>query len=303
MKAMVPLADAAEQMGGVPDGVELLAWPGAGPLPPGSDEVEFYVPPFLGAGEPIEVMTRLPRLRVVQLLTAGAEAALAAVPPGVTLCRAGGVHDPSTAEWVVAVILGALRELPRFALAQEQGRWDHSGTDVLAGKTVLILGAGSIGAAVEHRLAGFEVQVRRAARRARDGVTAIEDVPELLGEVDVVVVLVPLTSATRGLIDGPFLARMRDGALLVNGARGPVVDTGALLAELASGRLRAALDVTDPEPLPPGHPLWSAPGLLLTPHVAGSTPLSVPRSYALLRRQLQRYVDGEPLKHVVVGEY
>lgn len=303
MKVLVPRPDAAEQMGGVPAGVQLLVWPGSGPLPAGSEQVEFYVPPFLAAGEPIEAMSALPALRVVQLLTAGAEALLGSLPPGVTLCRAAGVHDPSTAEWVVAVTLAALRDLPRFTLAQHEGRWDYAATDVLAGKTVLILGAGSIGAAVERRLAGFEVTVLRAARRGRDGVTTIEDVPDLLPEIDVVVVLVPLTPATRGLIDAAFLARMRDGALLVNGARGPVVDTDALLAELQAGRLKAALDVTDPEPLPAGHPLWSAPGLLLTPHVAGSTPLTVPRAFALVRRQLERYVAGEPLEHQVAGEY
>lgn len=303
MKALVPHPDAAERMGGVPPGVELLFWPGTGALPPGSDDVEFYVPPFLGAAEAVAAMSRLPQLRVVQLLTAGAEALLGSVPPGVTLCRGGGVHDPSTAEWVVTVILATLRDIPRFVRAQDEGRWDYASTDVLADKTVLIVGAGSIGAAVERRLAGFEVQIRRAARRARDGVTAIDDVPDLLPEVDVVVLLVPLTDSTRGLVDAAFLRRMRDGALLVNGARGPVVDTDALLAELRSGRLRVALDVTDPEPLPPGHPLWSAPGLLVTPHVAGSTPLTVPRAYALVRRQLQRHLAGEQLDYVVAGDY
>ncbi|MEP6461968.1 MAG: 2-hydroxyacid dehydrogenase [Frankiaceae bacterium] len=303
MKVLVPHPDAIDQMGGVPAGVELLVWPGSGPLPPGSEDVEFYVPPFLGTGDAVAAMVRLPKLRVVQLLTAGAEALLGSVPPGVTLCRGGGVHDPSTAEWVVTVILAALRDIPRFVRAQDEGRWDYAPTDVLAGKTVLIVGAGSIGAAVERRLAGFEVQVRRAARRAREGVTAIADVPDLLPEVDVIVVLVPLTAGTRGLVDAAFLRRMRDGALLVNGARGAVVDTEALVVELSTGRLRAALDVTDPEPLPPGHPLWSAPGLLVTPHVAGSTPLTVPRAYALVRRQLERYQAGEPLDYIITGEY
>lgn len=303
MKALVPHPNAASQMRGVPAGVDLLFWPGEGPLPAGSEEVEFYVPPFLGAGEPARMISELPALRVVQLLTAGVEALLDAVPPGVTLCRAGGVHDPATAEWVVTVMLAALRDIPRFVRAQDEGRWDYTHTDVLAGKTVLMVGAGSIGAAVERRLAGFEVRVLRAARTAREGVTAIKDVPALLPEVDVVVLLVPLTGATRGLVDAAFLAGMRDGALLVNGARGPVVDTDALLAELSAGRLRAAVDVTDPEPLPPGHPLWSTPGLLLTPHVAGSTPLTMPRSYALVRRQIERYLAGEPLEYVVTGEY
>ena len=301
--ALVPHADAAAWMGGVPDGVEVLVWPGSGPLPPGAQDAQVFVPPFLSSGEPLAVMATLPALRVVQLLTAGAEAVRGHVPPGVTVCRAAGVHDPSTAEWVLATILASLRDIPRFVLAQAAGRWDYTPTDVLAGKTVLIVGVGSIGAAVEARLSGFDVEVLRAARHARDGVAAIEDVGALLPRADVVVVLVPLTEETHGLVDASFLARMKDRALLVNAARGPVVDTAALLAELQTGRLRAALDVTEPEPLPAGHPLWSAPGILITPHVAGSTPLSLPRSYALVRRQLERYVAGEPLHHVVTGEY
>lgn len=304
MRAMVPDSDAAEVMGGVPSGVELLRWDGRSALPDGAAEVEFYVPSFLAKDdEPLAAMSRLPRLRVVQLLTAGAEVVLPHVPPGVTLCTARGAHDASTAEWVVGALLASLRELPRFTRAQDAGRWDYGPTDALAGKTVLFVGAGSICGALERRLAGFEVSVLRAARRAREGVVAMADVPDLLPQADVVVLLVPLTRATRGLVDAKFLAHLRDGALLVNAARGPVVDTDALLAELTSGRLRAALDVTDPEPLPAGHPLWSAPGLLLTPHVGGSTPLGKPRAYAIVKAQLERFQRGEPLVNVVSEEY
>ncbi len=303
VKALVPHPEAADLMGGTPYGVELLVWEGAGPLPAGAEEVEFFVPPFLAVGEPIAAMGRLPRLRVVQLLTAGAEAVLPHLPHGVVLCTARGVHDASTAEWVVGATLAVLREFPRFTIARQEGRWDFGPTDALADKTVLIVGYGSIGAAVERRLGGFEISVVRAARHARDGVVSIDELPGLLPQADVVVVLVPLTADTTGLVDGSFLARMRDGALLVNAARGPVVDTDALLAELRSGRLRAALDVTDPEPLPAGHPLWSAPGLFLTPHVAGSTPLAMPRGYALVRSQLERYVADEPLCNQVTGDY
>lgn len=300
----MPDADAAELMGGVPDGVELLRWDGSAPIPDGAEAVEFYVPSFLARDdEPLAVMSRLPGLRVIQLLTAGAEVVLPYVPDGVTLCTARGAHDASTAEWVLAAMLAGLREFPRFLRAQDAGTWDHGSTGALADKTVLIVGAGSIGGAVERRLAGFEVSVLRAARRAREGVTAIEDVADLLPGADVVVLLVPLTASTRGLVDADFLARMPDRALLVNAARGPVVDTDALVAELTAGRLHAALDVTDPEPLPPDHPLWSAPGLLLTPHVAGSTPLAKPRSYGIVKAQLQRYLKGEPLANVVEGDY
>lgn len=290
-------------MGGVPAGVELSIWPGEGTPPPEAELAEFYVPSFLAQGESLAVMSRMPRLRVVQLLTAGSEAVAPYVPEGVTLCNARGVHDPSTAEWVVGAILAVLHDFPRFARAQADQRWDYEWTDALMGKRVLIVGAGSIAGAVERRLAAFEVPVRKVARSARPGVEPVAALPRLLPETDIVVLLVPLTEETRGLVDAAFLAALPDAALVVNAARGPVVDTAALLTELQAGRLRAALDVTDPEPLPPGHPLWDAPGLLLTPHVAGSTPLSLPRAYALIRAQLGRAAAGEPLANVVSGGY
>ena len=220
-----------------------------------------------------------------------------------TLCNARGVHDAGTAEWVVTAILAALRQFDHFAREQAVAHWDYRFTDCLDGKTVLIVGYGAIGAAVEQRLAGFELEVRRVARNPRPGVAAVSDLPRLLPAADVVVVLAPVTPDTIGMVDAEFLRRMHDGALLVNAARGSLVVTGALLAELQRGRLRAALDVTDPEPLPPGHPLWTAPNVLITPHVAGSTPASERRMLRLIREQAGRHVRGEPLANVISGEY
>jgi phosphoglycerate dehydrogenase-like enzyme len=168
---------------------------------------------------------------------------------------------------------------------------------------VLILGHGSIGAALERRLEGFEVDVVRVARTPRDGVHGIDELTDLLPGADIVVVLVPATPETRGLLDAGLLGRMRDGALLVNVSRGTVVDQDALLAELQAGRLRAALDVTDPEPLPEGHPLWAAPGLVLTPHVGGGTAAMAPRARRLVEDQLRRWAAGEPLANVITGDY
>jgi phosphoglycerate dehydrogenase-like enzyme len=168
---------------------------------------------------------------------------------------------------------------------------------------VLILGHGSIGRAVEVRLAPFHVRFTRVARRERAGVRAIDDLADLLGDADAVVVLVPLTDATRRLLDAQMLARMKPGALLINAARGPVIDTEALVALLNERRIRAALDVTDPEPLPEGHPLWSAPGLILTPHVAGDVPRFPQRAMELIAAQVRRYVAGEPLRNVVSDGY
>jgi len=299
----VPVPEVAAALEGLPGATVEVVAPDGGPLPTGAAEVEFYVPPFFPAQPAIEVMADLPRLRVVQALTAGIDRYLPHLPPAVTLCNARGAHDASTAEWVVAAILAAVRELPYFAREQAARRWSYRFTDNLAGKTVLIVGSGSIGQAVERRLAGFEVEVRRVARRAREGVAPVSGLPGLLPTADVVVILAPVTAETIGMVDARFLARMRDGALLVNAARGSLVVTDALAAELRQGRLRAAVDVTDPEPMGPGHPLWEAPGLLITPHVAASTPVSAARSAAFVRAQAGRFIGGQPLQNVIAGKY
>jgi len=299
----VPADWVAAGMTGLPGtDVEIVSLDGE--LPPASvADVEFYVPSFFPTPASSEVMRYMKRLRVVQTLTAGVDKLRPHVPPGALLCNARGAHDASTAEWVLAAILGAVRELPFFAREQAAGQWAYQPTDQLAEKTVLIVGYGSIGAAVEQRLAGFEVTVLRVARSPRPGVASLAELPALLPAADVVVLLVPFTPETKGMVDGAFLSRMRDGALLVNAARGPVVDTAALCAELAGGRLRAALDVTDPEPLPPSHELWTLPGVLITPHVAASTPVSMRRVVRLARQQAEAYVRGDPLRNVITGTY
>ena len=301
MRVWVPWTGLIDEPDGVPDGVEVDQWTGGDP-PASAAEVQFVVPPFFVADQP-DVLRRLPKLRVVQTVSAGVDWLLPHLPERVTLCDARGVHDTSTAEWVLTAMLAVVREFPRFVRAQLEGRWDYGGTGELSGKTVLVVGYGSIGAAIEQRLQPFDVTVLRAARRGRDGVAPVEALPELLPKADIVVLIVPLTSQTRGMVDAAFLGRMKDGACLVNAARGPVVHTDALLAELQSGRLTAAVDVTDPEPLPEGHPLWSAPGLLLTPHVAGSTDAFRGRIARLVQDQVARYLAGEPLANVVAGEY
>jgi phosphoglycerate dehydrogenase-like enzyme len=262
-------------------------------------EVEFYVAPYTFDHAPLRLMERMRALRVVQTQTAGYEHVLAYLPDGVTLCNAGGVHDTSTAELAVTLILASLRGIPTFVQAQDTQDWRYGWYDALADRTVLIVGYGGVGRALDRRLAGFEVQVLRVARRARDGVAAMSELPALLPRADVVVLCVPLTEETRGLVDAGFLARMHDGALLVNVARGPVVDTTALLTEVRGGRLRAAVDVTDPEPPPPDHPLWTTPGLLMSPHVGGSSSAFRPRVERVIVDQVHRYVAGQPLEYVV----
>jgi phosphoglycerate dehydrogenase-like enzyme len=303
IRVWLPAPDWVKAMGGLPDGMTADLWTGGEDLPDSAHEVEFVVLPFGVPRSRLPVFGKLPRLRVIQLMSAGAENVLGYVPPGVTLCTARGAHDPAVAEWIMAVILGQVRQLPRFMAAQQAGTWAPAVSEPLAGRTALIVGYGSIGEATERLLVPFGVTVERVARHARrvdqQSVAGVDDLPALLPRADIVILLVPVTPDTTGLVDARFLGLMRDHALLVNAARGAIVDTGALLAELSSGRLLAALDVTDPEPLPAGHPLWSAPGLLLTPHVAGLSTDAIPRARDIVKEQLARYAAGEPLRNVV----
>ncbi len=303
MLMWVPLEQMAAALAGL-DGVRVeVADTNEDDLPASAGEVEFYVPPFFPRPAAVAAMAQLPRLRVVQTLTAGVDRLRPHLPAGAVLCNARGVHDASTAEWVLTAILASIRQFPYFSAEQAAARWSFRFTDCLAAKTVLIVGYGSIGAAVERRLGGFGVQVLRAARSAREGVSPVADIPGLLPLADVVVLLAPVTAETIGMADAAFLARMKDGALLVNAARGSLLVTDALCAELSSGRLRAALDVTDPEPLEPGHPLWSLPNVLITPHVAASTPVSALTAVSFVREQVRRFMTGQPLENVITGEY
>jgi phosphoglycerate dehydrogenase-like enzyme len=288
-----------EAFGDLPDGIAADRWDGTADLPASGDEVEFAVVPVGTDPKIVQKLAGLPRLRVIQFLSAGVDQFLPCIPDRITVCNARGAHTAATAEWVVGAITASLRQFPRFARAQADGHWDHVNSELIAGKRVLIVGYGDIGAAVERRLAGWEVTVDRVARRARDGVHSMDEMPEILKDADVAVILLPVTGETRQLVGQDFLRTMKDGALLVNAARGVIVDTDALLAELTSGRLRAALDVTDPEPLPDGHPLWRAPGLLLTPHVGGAVRQATARSFAVVRDQLARLAAGQPLLNVI----
>jgi phosphoglycerate dehydrogenase-like enzyme len=295
-------------LGELPDDVRIEVCEDAVTLPSDPADVDVWVPPFVGRARAAELLAKLTGLRVVQLLSAGADNWAGRVPAAVRLCDARGVHDEPVAEWVLGATIGALRQFPAYARAQARGEWAASAfppTAELTGARVLIVGAGSIGRAVEDHMAPFGVTVTRVARTARpaEDVHAVGELPQLLPYADVVVLLVPLTEQTRGLVDAGFLAAMRDGALLVNAARGPVVDTAALLTEVASGRLSAALDVTDPEPLPAGHPLWLLPNVFITPHIGGAVRGLLPRAYALVGDQLRRLIAGRSLINLVVDGY
>ena len=299
LHVLVPSRALADAVEAVSPRVRAHRFDPADGLPAGEAAQAQVMVPRGGGDISAEVLDALPRLRLVQLMSAGAEKFVGRLPERVVLCNARGAHTPSTAEWTVAAMLAAQGGIPHFTREQDAGRWASRTEHSVVGARVLMVGAGDIGRTIGRMLSGFDVEITWVARTARDGVHAFDELPQLLPHADVVVLIVPVTPQTTGMADAAFLAAMADDALLVNAARGVVVDTDALLAELTAGRLRAALDVTEPEPLPEGHPLWSAPGLLLTPHVAGAVPATNARATAAVTDQLARLLAGEPLQNVV----
>jgi phosphoglycerate dehydrogenase-like enzyme len=286
-------------MGLPPDGWEIQRFPDDPDAAPQRERVTFVVPDWQIARD----LHALPALEVVQARSAGIDWIVDRVPAGVTLCSARGARDAAMAEWVAWAVLADIKDARAAAEQQAARVWEHLDLRDVAGAEVLILGYGSIGAAVERRLEPFGVEVVRVGRRARDGVHGVDELPRLLATADVVVDLLPATPQTRGLVGPEFLAAMPSGSLLVNAGRGATVDTDALLRSLRDGHVRAVLDVTDPEPLPDDHPLWSAPGLILTPHSAGDTPAAERAAWELAGDQLRRHAAGEPLLNVVAHGY
>ena len=248
----------------------------------------------------VSFMRALPQLRLLQTLNAGFDQWAGRLPAGVALSNARGAHGRSTAEWTVAVLLAHYRELTRFATAQGEGRWDHHETASLEGKRVAILGAGDIGTNIRRMLAPFGCRLMLVGRRRRDDVVTMDDFRAVASEQDVVVLVLPVTPETRGLVDARFLKSMKDGAVLVNPGRGFLVVTDDLVEETQAGRLRAILDVTDPEPLPAGHPLWAAPGVTITPHVAGNTAGALGRAWAVAAQQIGMYARGQAPSNLVI---
>jgi phosphoglycerate dehydrogenase-like enzyme len=298
-----PAGTRPEQLAFLPDGVEVREVPASGDISDPPQHADVLISGF-DANRTIQILPQLVDLRVVQTLSAGVDTLVEHIPPGVVLCDASGVHDAPVSEWVVMATLAMRRRLPECVLSQRDATWRGTGGGAdLDGASVLILGYGSIGRALEKRLERFGAGVVRVSRRARDGVHGVGDLRELLPDADIVVILLPLTAETRGMVDAGFLATMRPGSLLVNAARGPIVDTDALLAALRSEHIRCALDVTDPEPLPDGHPLWSAPGALITPHIGGAVERLFERAWRFAGEQVRRYLDGEPLLNVVSNGY
>lgn len=269
--------------------------------PPGElSEVRFYALPY-ARPRAAELVARMPRLQVLQTLNAGYDDLLAVLPDGATLCNGRGLHDASTAEHALGLILAAQRNLPQWVRNADAHVWDQRHTRSLADARVMVLGYGSIGAALESRLVACEATVVRVARTARpdEDVHGVDELPDLLPDIDVVVLVLPLSEATDRFFGAEQLGLLPDGALVVNVGRGRVLDTDALVAE--AGRIRAALDVTDPEPPPADHPLWSLPGVIVTPHVGGGSATFYPRARRFLTDQLERFAAGTALRNVITG--
>ncbi|MFI5998398.1 2-hydroxyacid dehydrogenase [Streptomyces sp. NPDC051362] len=295
-----------DEIDDLPDCLDYAHWDGRGEFPTEPSLVDFYAPPI--TKDTAVILRPLPdmsRLQVLQALSAGVDYLLPHLRPEVVLCNARGVHDAGTAELALTLTLASQRGVPEFVRNQALGRWQEGMRPSLFGATVLIVGYGSIGAAIEDRLLPFGCRVKRVANRPRwserGAVHSPSSLQKLLPEADVVILSVPLTKETHHLAGADFLAAMKDGALLVNVARGAVVDTQSLLAELEGGRLRAALDVTEPEPLPEAHPLWTAPGVLITPHAGAFTSAFLPGVKELLAIQLRRFAYGRELRNTIMN--
>ena len=283
----------------VPDGVVLHS-PKDFPLDSSElSKIEFFVPSYMGGATALAYAAKMPNLKVLQMPNAGYDDALAYVRPGLTLCNASGVHDASTAELAVGLALASRRGFPEFIRDQVAGTWNHRRFTSLSDSKVGVIGFGSIGKQVVKNLSGFEVSVTSFSKSGRDGSIKIDELDKHLPSLDIVILILPLTPESRHMFNKQRLAKMKDGALIVNVARGPIIDTEALIVELNSGRLHAALDVTDPEPLPVGHPLWSAKNLLLVPHVGGNSTAFEPRGRKLVESQLKLLAEGKPLNNIV----
>ncbi|RSM40221.1 dihydrofolate reductase [Amycolatopsis balhimycina DSM 5908] len=287
----------------VPEGLEAAYYDGVKPPPAGLGGVEFYVLPYDRGPEPPKLIDQLPSLRAVQSLSAGVEALVPLLPAGVRLANGRGLHDLSVAEHALALIHASQRDLPRWFAQQSRGEWAREHTRSLADSRVLLVGYGSIGQAIERQLVAAEALVTRVASRPRpeEDVHGVAELRELLPEADILVLILPDNPATRGLIGPAELAALPDDALVVNVGRGTAIDTDALVAETRTGRLRAGLDVMDPEPLPANHPLWTVPGVIITPHIAGGSASFYPRAKKLATEQLRRYAKGEELLNLVVN--
>ncbi|NCA26372.1 MAG: dihydrofolate reductase [Actinobacteria bacterium] len=264
-------------------------------------EITFYVPTYMGGRPALELTKKMKNLKVLQMPNAGYDDAIEYVRDGITLCNGKSIHDDSTAELAVGLTIASLRGFPDFVRNQDKSAWVHVKNQSINDKKIGIIGFGSIGSTIAKMLSGFSVEIIPFTQSGRDNTISISNLDKHLPTLDVVILILPLTAESKHLFNAQRLSLMKDGSLLVNVARGPIVDTDALVKELNSGRITAALDVTDPEPLPSDHPLWQAKGVLISPHVGGNTSAFEKRAKKLIESQLQLLADGKSLNNVIVA--
>ncbi|MDZ8276442.1 2-hydroxyacid dehydrogenase [Microbacterium aquimaris] len=299
----VPTEQLAADIQPLPDGVDVVIWPMDGPAP--RDRFDMVVPPYMSMSSVLDHLAGL-EVGLVQSQSIGYDGVDRLIPAGMRFANASSVHETSTAELAVGLAIAAQRGIDRFARTQAHGQWEPFVAPSLADRRVMVLGYGGVGKAIAARLSGFEVEIVPVASRARDedgvAVHGVDELPELLPTTDIVITSLPGGEATRHIIDDAFLTALPDDALIVNVGRGPLIDTDALVDHVTRERIRAALDVTDPEPLPSDHPLWTLPGVLIVPHVGGATTAMTPRITRLVRTQIERLAAGEPPLNVVFGD-
>ena len=286
----------------VPNGFKLTAKPIAEMTSTELSEITYYVPKYMAGTPALAWIPKLPNLQIVQLLNAGYDDAISYLRPGLALCNARGVHDYSTAELALSLMLAKLRLIPEFSANQNLGKWEHKTTGSVADKTVAIVGYGSIGKTFESLIQNFPITILRFAQTSRENVIAISEINKYLPEIDVVVLIVPLTETTKHLFNKERFELMKKGSLIINVARGGVVNTDDLLAALRSGHILAAVDVTDPEPLPSDHPLWKEKNILIVPHVGGDSASFEPRARKLVSEQLLRISQDKPMINQIAWE-
>lgn len=285
----------------IPEPLKAFPIRGEFPEPEILDSIQFYVAPYMASARALEIISKMSSLQVIQSPNAGVDDLLELLPPGVTLCNARGVHETSTAELAIGLAISARRGFATFMANQSKGYWIHERHSALADSRVGIVGTGSIGSLIARQLELFNVEVIGFNRSGNNSSKTMADFDEILPTLDVVILILPLTEQSRHLMNRSRIQAMKPGATLVNVARGGIVDTEALVEALNRGRITAGLDVTDPEPLPKGHPLWSAPNVIITPHIGGDSSAFNPRVRMLIESQLARFATGQQLANIVAG--
>jgi len=285
----------------IPQGMNHLQTDGFIPSESQLEEIEFYVPSYMGGIKTLEVIKKMKNLKTVHYSQAGYDDILPYIPDNVILCNASGLHDVSTAELAIGLTIASRRGFAQFMDNQKKGLWHRQRNLALADSHVGIVGYGHIGKRIASLLKMFETKVTPFSRTGADGSVKINEFDNYLADLDVIILILPLTKESKNFINSDRIKRMKDGATLINLARGAIVDTDALIAELKTGRITAGLDVTDPEPLPKDHPLWSAPNLIITPHVGGDSSAFEPRARKMVQEQLARIAEKKPLLNQITG--